>query len=984
MGDRQIYDVNRHNSSSTEADVITASDELRDRDIFLGASRCFRTVSLETESPERRVKKFTKPPPSDTKTRQLWITSVQSLYRGMRGQKEVAEAGYSPQTARTGSRRNFVAPIHELNQTHDLQWECSRQDCGISLKSLLETSWQPTHLQLFAIITQIAAGLHQIKLAKRRCHGNLKLSNVLICADHRNLFMVWASKRWKVFLTDFRWELEGGSPTEESNDLRNLGRLLYEIVVIRRPLRDEQGERFSNADLHGVEAWEQLDIRKGDTWRKMCALLRDAVTNKLKVEDLLTIVEELDPALQVPWRPPGTFSKKLGIGISLGVLLMGVGTTFVYRQAPIILGQPTVTYIHGRQLHGCAVRSFSITRGYYQWLVNGNAVAGATNREFIVSPELLSSGSLQVAVIVQNRFGSATSHLTAQERGPGRDGGERLPTISFVRNPIRVEEGDDASLRAWVTSGAPGSLHWSEDKRILLQEAIHSGVEHELKLRGVKKRTHDRKIYSLVASNAVGLVTQNVTLLVTLRPPIIFLNTNGHTEEVIVGRECVLRVDDRFDSYTWYRDFRQEIGARSRPVAEGPEYRFQPQSTNDAAWIALVASNDDGSTTNWFRKRFVESPNFDQFPAVQSVTLESGKPYQLTKLTARGTEPISLLWYRNDVFLGVTTNSFSWSLSPETGQDLNGLYQVEATNGWGRTSRRIVARITIKPVTLLEPLKIISRSDLAPTITPAGQPGAYVQLGRPAVFPFLANRSDATYEWFRNGVRLEVRGATNRIDAVATSDAGSYEVRVAVEDQSLTNMFYLWVRVTNGLGMELVWVPGVPGMKNGAWVGRHEVSQGEFLKLMKVNPSSIHMTNDAELRNFPVERVSWRMATSFVSELTRQMPLPVRGEYRLPTEAQFQHVVGELDRTQIVSIETSRGRLETRESRPANAFGLHHILGNISEIVFVPPGTNLWAIGGGFRLPLRAGPRKYDENHKESSSASADLGMRVFYGEAAP
>src|SRR5882724_9106967 len=70
----------------------------------------------------------------------------------------------------------------------------------------------------------------------------------------------------------------------------------------------------------------------------------------------------------------------------------------------------------------------------------------------------------------------------------------------------------------------------------------------------------------------------------------------------------------------------------------------------------------------------------------------------------------------------------------------------------------------------------------------------------------------------------------------------------------------------------------------GFWMGKYEVTQGEYLSLMNTNPS--YFTNNL---NRPVDSVSWVDATNYCAQLTaRELAagrIPLGSRFRLPTEA---------------------------------------------------------------------------------------------------
>jgi formylglycine-generating enzyme required for sulfatase activity len=73
----------------------------------------------------------------------------------------------------------------------------------------------------------------------------------------------------------------------------------------------------------------------------------------------------------------------------------------------------------------------------------------------------------------------------------------------------------------------------------------------------------------------------------------------------------------------------------------------------------------------------------------------------------------------------------------------------------------------------------------------------------------------------------------------------------------------------------------------GFWLGKHEVTQGQWERLMGTSPSIFQGNNR------PVEKVSWHDAVSFCKKVTQQeswlTSLPEGWSYQLPTEAQWEY-----------------------------------------------------------------------------------------------
>ncbi len=89
-------------------------------------------------------------------------------------------------------------------------------------------------------------------------------------------------------------------------------------------------------------------------------------------------------------------------------------------------------------------------------------------------------------------------------------------------------------------------------------------------------------------------------------------------------------------------------------------------------------------------------------------------------------------------------------------------------------------------------------------------------------------------------------------------------------------------------------------ISRGFWMGKHEVTQGEYLAVMGSNPSWFNGDHTAEGGpnygidlNRPVEQVSWNAATNYCGTLTQREraagQISTNSVYRLPTEAEWEY-----------------------------------------------------------------------------------------------
>ena len=119
-------------------------------------------------------------------------------------------------------------------------------------------------------------------------------------------------------------------------------------------------------------------------------------------------------------------------------------------------------------------------------------------------------------------------------------------------------------------------------------------------------------------------------------------------------------------------------------------------------------------------------------------------------------------------------------------------------------------------------------------------------------------------------------------------------------------------RWTNSIGMEFVLVPrgsfwmggggGKPGekqveMPHEFYLGVYPVTQGQWQAVMDTNPSWFSRTGGgkdkvkkiaaADLKQFPVESVSWEDVQEFIRKLDEQEPAPSGWVYRLSPAARW-------------------------------------------------------------------------------------------------
>ena len=231
--------------------------------------------------------------------------------------------------------------------------------------------------------------------------------------------------------------------------------------------------------------------------------------------------------------------------------------------------------------------------------------------------------------------------------------------------------------------------------------------------------------------------------------------------------------------------------------------------------------------------------------------------------------------------------------------------------------------------------------------------------------------------------RLEAGAwVAGRIDAQADMDDSVLEVTGAEKavEAGTPEAGEVWA---NSLGMEFAWVPAgkfVMGSKpwwgppsrglsapltevrigEGFWMGRHEVTLGQWEEVMGSRAISGYGCRTADC---PVTWLVWGQVRDFVTKLNEQMERAGLNErYGLPSEAEWEYAAragvsgeagerhGELDAVAWCG-GNSGGEVHPVGRKAANGWGLHDMLGNLWEW------TASWQHGydSGFHRVIRGG-----------------------------
>ena len=372
----------------------------------------------------------------------------------------------------------------------------------------------------------------------------------------------------------------------------------------------------------------------------------------------------------------------------------------------------------------------------YQWVHNGESIAGATSASLsLVNLNAALAGDYQV--VVTNPTGSVLSDVAALAI-------DAPPAISSLTGSTSVVAGSNLDLSVTASSSLTISYQWKRDGI-----SVAGAVSSTLTLTSVDST--DAGDYTVEMTNTVGTTVSDVIQISVISPLVIEISPSDKT----LGQSArlLLSVSAVGESlvYQWYKD-----GGAIADAAESV-YSISAVTSSDSGSYHVTVSNTAGTVTSATASVTVVAPPVIQTQPIGG-SVSVGGDISLS-VEAVGSGSVSFQWRQNGVVLDGqiqdTLDLTGLKLSDE------GSYSVEVSNEAGITNSHAVDVLVLTP--------------LAVTEHPQGQS---VVAGALVVLDVAANGSNpVSYQWYHDGTAVGgATGSSLQISDVSAANQGAYHV----------------------------------------------------------------------------------------------------------------------------------------------------------------------------------------------------------------
>ena len=324
--------------------------------------------------------------------------------------------------------------------------------------------------------------------------------------------------------------------------------------------------------------------------------------------------------------------------------------------APITTGLTNQTVIAGTTALLSPAAS-GVPSPAFQWRSNGTNIVGATNASLSLPNVQYSQNGFTYSLVATNLAGAVTNSMTLTVIV--------TPAITGLTNQA-VSVGSDVTLAGTVGGVPTPALQWRKNGTNLVGAASASHFV-------ANAQELDSGTYSLVASNAAGIVTNSATL--TVSSGNVIPNITGPTDQTVVQGSNATFIASvsglPIPTLQWRVNGSDIAGATSSSLT------ISNVSYSQNGFVySLVATNSAGLATNSATLFVLVPPAISQQPTNLAVTVGSPATFNVG---ASGVPAVKYQWSRNGSPVANATNA-SYNIASVSGADNGAVFSVTISN----------------------------------------------------------------------------------------------------------------------------------------------------------------------------------------------------------------------------------------------------------------------------------------------------------------